>query len=181
MITHMKMQVMLKGNTGKWFDRKFDFSFGEEMFDEILSRLGNAPQRLAHTVMGVAEDFLMRKFAGKWSAKEHTGHLSVLEPLWRTRFTDIAGGKAVLTTADLDNKATTEAGFNGYGIFDLLEAFKKERKATLMQLQNMNAQHSTFTSMHPRLQQPMRIMDLAFFVAEHDDHHISAILKLNAQ
>jgi hypothetical protein len=31
------------------------------------------------------------------------------------------------------------------------------------------------TSLHPRLQQPMRMIDHAYFVAEHDDHPIERI------
>ncbi len=30
-------------------------------------------------------------------------------------------------------------------------------------------------TLHPRLQQPMSAVDLAFFVAEHDDHHLARI------
>ena len=31
---------------------------------------------------------------------------------------------------------------------------------------------------HPRLGTPMRLIDLAFFVAEHDDHHLAQITHL---
>jgi len=33
-------------------------------------------------------------------------------------------------------------------------------------------------SVHPRLQQPMRLVDSLYFVAEHDDHHIAKISGL---
>jgi hypothetical protein len=32
--------------------------------------------------------------------------------------------------------------------------------------------------MHPRLKQPMRLVDHLFFVAEHDDHHLALIREL---
>ena len=38
------------------------------------------------------------------------------------------------------------------------------------------------TALHPRLKQPMRLMDLFLFVADHDDHHlakISALIRMN--
>jgi len=35
-----------------------------------------------------------------------------------------------------------------------------------------------YSSLHPRLKTPMRIVDLAYFVAEHDDHHIAAIREI---
>ncbi len=34
------------------------------------------------------------------------------------------------------------------------------------------------TSLHPRLEQPMTVVDLCFFVAEHDDHHLVTITEL---
>ncbi|MFT4669296.1 MAG: hypothetical protein ACI9M9_001964 [Flavobacteriaceae bacterium] len=33
--------------------------------------------------------------------------------------------------------------------------------------------------MHPRLKVLMRPVDLLFFVAEHDDHHLATIVKLS--
>jgi hypothetical protein len=34
------------------------------------------------------------------------------------------------------------------------------------------------TLLHPRLKQPMRLVDHLFFVAEHDDHHLAKIWEL---
>jgi hypothetical protein len=34
------------------------------------------------------------------------------------------------------------------------------------------------TAVHPRLQMPMRLVDWAYFVAEHDDHHLARIREL---
>jgi hypothetical protein len=36
------------------------------------------------------------------------------------------------------------------------------------------------TSLHPRLQQPMSVVDLCFFVAEHDDNHLRTIEELKS-
>jgi hypothetical protein len=34
------------------------------------------------------------------------------------------------------------------------------------------------TAVHPRLGAPMRLIDHALFVADHDDHHLAAITEL---
>jgi hypothetical protein len=34
------------------------------------------------------------------------------------------------------------------------------------------------TALHPGLKTPMRIIDLAYFVAEHDDHHLASIREM---
>ena len=162
----------------KWFDRKFDFSFDTDYYTTVYERLKQAPDRLRQLTPTILEDRLTAQPDGKWSIKEHTGHLSVLEPIWRIRFHDILESKPVLTPADLTNKATTEAGFNSHTLSSLLDQFTAERKATLALLDSIDVRDSSKTSLHPRLQQPMRIIDMVYFVAEHDDHHISVIREL---
>lgn len=161
----------------KWFDRKFDFQAAEEPF-ETLERLKEAPVALSILVTGAHEEMLARRTNGKWSVKEHIGHLCVLEPLWRTRFGDIAENKPVLTAADLDNKATFEGNFNQFDAASLLARFQNERNETMRLLQRIDWSDQTHTSLHPRLQQPMRYGDHAYFVAEHDAHHLEEIRRL---
>jgi uncharacterized damage-inducible protein DinB len=164
----------------KWFERKFDFDFGPDHYAEIYQHLKVAPVRLREAVNGLAESVLDRKPADGWSIKEHAGHLSVLEPLWRTRFQDIDEKRPVLTTTDLTNSATTEAHFNQYSIGVLLDRFLNERSTTLALLDSLNMLDEDRTSLHPRLQQPMRMIDYAYFVAEHDEHHLLRIKEIAA-
>lgn len=165
-------------STSKWFGRKFDFSFGPDEYPSLYQRLQQAPDTLAHLLTGIPAHIMNYRPDGKWSVKEHAGHLSILEPLWRTRINDILEKKQVLTVADLENKATSEAGFNNDTITTLLERFRAERSATIELLDSINVPGNNQISMHPRLQQPMRIMDIAYFTAEHDDHHIGVIREL---
>ena len=162
----------------KWFDRKFDFSFTTDQYTAVYERLKQAPDTLRQLILNISEDTLVHKPDDKWSVKEHTGHLSVLEPIWRIRFGDILESKLVLTPADLSNRATTEAGFNSYSISSLLDKFAGERNTTLSLLNGIDVLDGSKTSLHPRLQQPMRVIDLVYFVAEHDDHHISVIREM---
>lgn len=39
----------------------------------------------------------------------------------------------------------------------------------------------TLTALHPRLRVPMNLVDHAFFVAEHDDYHLTRITELLAE
>lgn len=45
----------------------------------------------------------------------------------------------------------------------------------------MSAQELMRTAAHPRLGQPMSVVDLCFFVAEHDDHHLATITELRRE
>ena len=162
-------------STSKWFERKFDFSIGIDDYPAICKRLQQAPDRLATLLLNKPENILSHQPDGKWSVKEHTGHLSILESLWRTRINDVMEKKPILTPTDLDNNATTKAGFNNYDITALIAKFAEERKQTLSLLDSINLQDHTHTSLHPRMQQPMRLIDILYFTAEHDDHHLGVV------
>jgi uncharacterized damage-inducible protein DinB len=167
--------------TSKWFERKFDFSFGTDAYTAIYQRLQQGPQMLVSVLFNKTDDeVLTHQPGGKWSVKEHMGHLSLLEPLWRARLRDIMEKKPVLTPTDLNNTATAEAGFNQYSMSKLLWKFEVERKETLSLLNSMDVTHQYHTSLHPRMQQPMRMIDIMYFTAEHDDHHIGVIRELVA-
>jgi uncharacterized damage-inducible protein DinB len=165
-------------NTSKWFERKFDFSFGANEYPAIYQRLQQAPDALATILLNKPEHIIPHQPDGKWSVKEHVGHLSILEPLWRTRIRDIMEKKPVLTPTDLDNKSTSEAGFNKYDLTELLRKFAEERRETLSLLDSINVPAQNETSLHPRMQQPMRMIDILYFTMEHDDHHMAVIREL---
>lgn len=164
--------------TKKWFERKFEFDFGPDHYAAIYLQLKQAPDRLRQVSDGIEAAVLANQPEGGWSIKEHTGHLSVMEPIWRIRFHDIDKGAPVLSPADLTNRATSEANFNLSDIGGLLDQFLAERMTTLALLDNLNMLDESRTSLHPRMQQPMRMIDLAYFVAEHDEHHILRIREI---
>ena len=165
-------------DTAKWFERQFDFRLSSKDYISVYKRMQEAAGKLQQITAGILPAALIYKPGGKWSVNEHVGHLSLLEPLWRQRFIDIHNSKPVLSPADLENKATTEAGFNNSDIKALIETFINERNTTLLLLDSMNEEDKTKTSLHLRLQQPMRIIDLSYFVAEHDDHHLAVISEI---
>ena len=164
--------------TSKWFDRKFDFSMHQGDLSGIATRLEQTMEELEQVTRNLPDQTLDFKPAGKWSIKEHVGHLSLLEPLWRLRFFDIKNSQPQLTPADLENRATSEALFNAYHLQRLLTTFRNERKATLALLVDMNEEDLLKTSLHPRLQQRLRIIDLTYFIAEHDQHHLARIRQI---
>ena len=84
----------------------------------------------------------------------------------------------MLSAADMNNTKTREAGHNRQKTETLLNLFSSERQKILELVYNFNEEMLSRTSVHPRLNQPMRVVDSLFFVAEHDDHHISHITSL---
>ncbi|WP_024769406.1 DinB family protein [Aquimarina macrocephali] len=165
----------------KWFDRKFDFSFEENIFPLLLKRLEETPSVIKNTIDSLTKEQLTSKKNGKWSIQENIGHLIDLEPIWQGRLNDILTNKLELRPADLQNKKTDFAQHNLRDRNDLLNEFLDIRSETVSQLHKLTEKEIYKHALHPRLKTPMRTMDLFLFVAEHDDHHIAAIEELKIE
>lgn len=113
-----------------------------------------------------------------WCIKEQIGHLTDLESLWWQRLEDFKEGKDTLTAADMTNRKTQEAKHKETPLEELIHNFRIERMMILDAIYHFDADTLERTSLHPRLQIPMRLVDSLFFVAEHDDHHLSTISLL---
>ena len=164
----------------RWFDRTFELGLGGDSAPELLNRLGSTPQRLADAVRGLSSEILTRQPEGKWSIQENAGHLFDLESLWDQRLDNYDQGAAELHPADLENRKTHAAAHNDRRIADILADFGAARSRIMERLGRMTPAELARTALHPRLQQPMSVVDLCFFVAEHDDHHLRTIEELRA-
>ena len=59
-----------------------------------------------------------------------------------------------------------------------LKSFRSAREELFRALDVVDGSMIERAAKHPRLGKPMRLIDLAFFVAEHDDHHLARITQL---
>jgi len=162
----------------RWFDRKFELGLEPDAASELLERLRQTPERLADAVRGLPPEILTRRHDDKWSIQENAGHLLDLEPLWEQRLDDYDAGASELRPADLENRKTHEARHNDREVSDILADFKVVRGRIVERLARMSEAELARTALHPRLRQPMSVVDLCFFVAEHDDHHLRTIQTL---
>lgn len=126
-------------------------------------------------------DFTRSPSLYPWSIQENIGHLLDLEPLWLERAEQLFRGAAEMAPADLTNRRTHEADHNARQLADLLGAFRVARAELVRLLSQADEATIVRSALHPRLRTPMRLIDLAFFVAEHDDHHLAAITELLAR
>ena len=163
----------------KWFDRKFDFSYTQNIFPSIIERLMGTPARLEEKIRSIPQEVLTIKPGGAWSIKENIGHLTDLESLWQGRLQDFLDSKTTLRPADLQNTRTSEANHNATPVEVLLKDFREVRKHTIESLADLTEEQIFSTALHPRLKTPMRLMDSFLFVAEHDDHHLARITEIS--
>jgi DinB family protein len=166
--------------SSRWFDRTFAFDMPVALAPNVVERLRGTPARLEELTRGATRERLTRRVDSKWSAQEHAGHLLDLEPLGLTRLEEFVANRPRLTAADLENRRTDEAGHNTSDIAVTLRGFRAERMAFVARLDAADETLWERRSLHPRLGTPMRLLDLALFIAEHDDHHLAAIRRLLA-
>ena len=161
-----------------WFERKFDLSFPAELYPNVVCRLRGTPARLEEMMRHRSREVLVKKEDGKWSAQEHAGHLLDLEPLWSARVRDFTAGGVELTVADLKNQKTHNANHNARVLEQILVEFRNARRELVDRADKLSPDSFKRTLLHPRLKQPMRLVDHLYFVAEHDDHHLARIWEL---
>src|SRR5262249_14592370 len=110
-----------------WTARTFRFNLPIDVFPAVLERLRGTPARAADLVFGVSEELLGTRWSEKWSAKEHVGHLTDVQALEEQRLGEFLAGVAVLSAADMTNRATEVAGHNQVPIAVLLERLRSHR------------------------------------------------------
>ena len=162
----------------KWTERKFAFDFPDGIYPEMIERLRGVPPRMEEHVRGLAPDVLTTQHDGRWSIQENAGHLLDLESLGRQRIEEYVAGAEVLHAADMSNRKTYEANYNLAKISEIVEPFRQERMKTIRRLDELDSELFARSAIHPRLNVPMRLVDLLFFIAEHDDYHLTRIAEL---
>ena len=161
-----------------WTDRTWKFDFPTEVYPSILERLRGTPARLEEAVAGLEVAALTRRDESAWSIQMHAGHLFDLEVLPRTRLDEFLEGAETLAAADMSNRTTDDAQHNARPIAEILAAFRKARTSLLARLDALPPEDFARTALHPRLQTPMRLVDMCTFQADHDDHHLATISEM---
>jgi uncharacterized damage-inducible protein DinB len=161
-----------------WFDRQFPLDVPIELLPNIVERLRGCPVYLRERVQSLSGETLIYRDDNKWSIQENAGHLLDLESLWAGRLKDFIAGREVLRPTDLSNSQTDEHNYNAANIAEILDNFASMRASFVKELEGLDTTMVERTALHPRLNQPMRVVDMAFFVAEHDMHHLARITEL---
>ena len=165
-------------NRIEWTDRKFDFSFPAGLYPEMIERLRGTPARLEELVGSLSPEVLRRRDGERWSMQENAGHLLDLESLVRQRLDEYLAGATELHAADMTNRKTYEADHNQLEVGTILQEFRAQRLELVVRLEGLAPDMFARSAHHPRLNVPMRLVDMIFFQAEHDDFHLARISEL---
>ena len=101
-----------------------------------------------------------------------------VERLPMGRLDDYLAGESTLRAADMSNRRTHEAGHHDKPIATLLAAFRAERARFIERLDSLDGADFARVATHPRLNVPMRLVDMCRFQADHDDYHLARISEL---
>ena len=162
----------------KWTDRRFDFTFPAGLYPEMIERLRGTPARLEDRIGSLTANLLQRRDGDRWSIQENAGHLLDLEALVRQRLEQYLSGATELHAADMSNRKTYEASHNTVPITSILNQFRQQRMDIVDRLDSLNSEMFARSAFHPRLAVQMRLVDMIFFQAEHDDYHLARISEL---
>jgi hypothetical protein len=162
-------------NNLPWFERNLKFGHPKEMLPYFLERLEGSIVRIREKVNGVDDKILSVKLNDKWSVKQNIGHLAEVDAIANKRLDEMASGISPMSPAVFEPE-----DYNPWPIEKVVELFKTNRLKNLEKYQSLPENDLLKSSLHPRLKVQMTPVDLAWFDAEHDDHHmlkISEIIK----
>lgn len=165
----------------KWVDHVFSFDIDTGWAPNIVTRLQGTVPRMRHYAKGLSEEAAAHRPDVKWSIKEQIGHLSDLEDLHQWRLRQFKELVPELKAADMSNAQTEKADHNQVPLGDLIGQFEEKRNnliATFLEMSDEVQHHKAF---HPRLKVYMRPVDMLFFTAEHDDHHLTYVHQQTVQ
>ena len=144
----------------------------------MIERLRGAPARVEEHCRSVPPQVLIFQSDGRWSMQENAGHLLDLETLVQQRINEYLAGAKALHAADMSNRKTYEASYNDVLIESVLADFRRLRTETVAQLDTLDPEIFGRVALHPRLNCDMRLIDMIFFQAEHDDYHLTRMSEL---
>lgn len=165
----------------EWVEHKFNLGINIGWSKNVLSRIKDTSIRIEHYVKNLTNEQLSFQENGKWSIKEHIGHLTDVEELWLNRFLQFEKGLPELVAADMSNKKTEKANHNASSIDQLIANFNTQREELILQFQKLSKETQMHQAFHPRLKMMMRPVDLLFFIAEHDSHHLVNIQDISGK
>lgn len=91
-------------STIPWFERNLVFGLPKEMLPFYLERLGGTIIRIESKVKGKDNTLLSTPSNGKWSIKQHIGHLAEVDEVANRRIHEMRDGVPVMSPAVFEPK-----------------------------------------------------------------------------
>jgi len=156
-----------------WFERNLEFGKPAEMLPFYLERLEGTIARIQAKVKGLDDNMLSEKFNNKWSVKQQIGHLAEVDEVANKRLDEMVAGISPMSPAVFEPE-----DYNPWPINKVLSHFIESRQKNIRKYNTLTQADLLKASLHPRLNVQMTPVDLAWFDAERDDHHLVKINEI---
>jgi hypothetical protein len=156
-----------------WFDRVFKFGLPVGMLPFYIERLEGTAARIENKVKGISEETLSNRLDNKWSIKENIGHLAEVDEVALKRIGEILSGVSPMSRAVFEPKP-----YHEWPVNKVIKFFYETRTQNIRHYRDLRPEDLGKSSLHPRLNLMMTPVDLAWFDAEHDDHHLVRINEI---
>ena len=152
----------------EWFEREFKFGLPAGMLPFYIERLKGTITRIESKVIGIPEEILSHQLDGKWSVKLNIGHLAEVDEIAIRRMDEMIAGVPIMSPAVFEPRQD----YNKQSVHEVVAYFLKNRTKNIDRYETLSEDDIGKSSLHPRLKVMMTPVDLAWFDAEHDDHHL---------
>jgi hypothetical protein len=156
-----------------WFERNLEFGKPSEMLPFYIERLEGTIARIQAKVKDLDDKILSEKFNGKWSIKQQIGHLTEVDEVANKRLDEMVAGISPMSPAVFE-----PLDYNPWPIEKVVSFFTETRLKNIRKYNSLAIADLQKSSLHPRLKAQMTPVDLAWFDAEHDDHHLAKISEI---
>lgn len=143
------------------------------MLPFYIERLEGTIIRIERKIKGASEEALSLRLDDKWSVKENIGHLAEVDEVALKRIDEMITGVSMLSPAIFEPKPYFQ-----WLIKDVMHFFEETRQRNIKRYKALQESDLKKSSVHPRLKLAMTPVDLAWFDAEHDDHHLVRISEI---
>ncbi|WP_020533251.1 DinB family protein [Flexithrix dorotheae] len=160
-----------------WFERQFEFPGNQNIFPSLLERLEGTSIRLRVKTLKISDSIQVIRPEGKWSIMENIRHLLEMELVWQKFISSILKGKRIINLSNTKSPASPQ--LNNENVDHLLIQFADQRRITLETISKLKNDKIFKNAFYTPLQRPLSILDLAYYMAEHDDHHLARITNIH--
>jgi hypothetical protein len=160
----------------QWFERQFTFGLPQGMLPFYLERLEGSIARVEKKLSSAYDEALSHKLDGKWSAKENIAHLAEVDEIALKRLDEMVQGISPMSPAVIQ----PGRDYNSMSVREIADLFRANRLKNLEKYKSLSERDLDQQSLHPRLKVMMSPVDLAWFDAEHDDHHLARVTEILA-
>src|SRR5262249_30470353 len=150
----------------------------EWMLHDFLERLAGTPARLEERTRGLGAAIARARVNDSWSVQQNAGHLGDVEELWKLRIRELAEGVEAYSPANPEHLNHAALRHQDRTLAEVLATFRAGREELVAAFRAVDPSVHGRSAHHARLGTRMRLVDLAQFAAEHDDHHLLRIAFL---